>query len=41
MTRTFPAPAGKRGIEHLQRVGDLEKRVCNRPRAGSGTTNLD
>ncbi|MFF9901530.1 helicase HerA domain-containing protein [Streptomyces longispororuber] len=38
---TFPAPAGKRGAELLYRVGDLEKWARNRPRAATGTTDLD
>ncbi|WP_314616932.1 hypothetical protein [Streptomyces stackebrandtii] len=38
---TFPAPAGKRGAELLYRAGDLKKWARNRPRAASGTTDLD
>ncbi|WP_327169971.1 helicase HerA domain-containing protein [Streptomyces subrutilus] len=37
----FPDPADKRGIEHLYRVGDLKKWARNRPRAATGTTDLD
>jgi hypothetical protein len=38
----FPAPVGKRGVELLYRgVGDLKKWARNRPRAASGTTDLD
>ncbi|MGW8779796.1 hypothetical protein ACWGNM_17290 [Streptomyces sp. NPDC055796] len=37
----FPAPVDKRGIEHLYRVGDLKKWARNRPRAATGTTDLD
>ncbi|MGZ0200608.1 pRL2-11 [Streptomyces sp. RM1] len=39
--RTFPKPVGKRGAELLYRVGDLKKWARNRPRAASGTTDLD
>ncbi|MFI5945525.1 pRL2-11 [Streptomyces uncialis] len=39
--RTFPKPAGKRGAELLYRVGDLKKWARNRPRAATGTTDLD
>ncbi|MDQ0753895.1 hypothetical protein QF034_008126 [Streptomyces africanus] len=39
--RTFPKPVGKRGAELLYRVGDLKKWAHNRPRAASGTTDLD
>lgn len=38
---TFPSPAGKRGAELLYRVGDLKKWARNRPRAATGTTDLD
>ncbi|MEU7650356.1 hypothetical protein [Streptomyces huasconensis] len=38
---TFPSPAGKRGAELLYRVGDLKKWALNRPRAATGTTDLD
>ncbi|MEU5902336.1 helicase HerA domain-containing protein [Streptomyces venezuelae] len=38
---TFPGPAGKRGAELLYRVGDLKKWARNRPRAATGTTDLD
>ncbi|MFD9053261.1 pRL2-11 [Streptomyces zaomyceticus] len=38
---TFPAPADKRGAELLYRVGDLKKWARNRPRAATGTTDLD
>ncbi|MGW1439856.1 helicase HerA domain-containing protein [Streptomyces griseus] len=37
----FPAPAGKRGAELLYRVRDLKKWARNRPRATTGTTDLD
>ncbi|MFY4722214.1 pRL2-11 [Streptomyces sp. LaBMicrA B280] len=37
----FPDPAGKRGAELLYRVGDLKKWARNRPRAATGTTELD
>ncbi|MER5781248.1 DUF87 domain-containing protein [Streptomyces mobaraensis] len=37
----FPPPAGKRGAELLYRVGDLKKWARNRPRAATGTTDLD
>ncbi|WP_299542425.1 pRL2-11 [uncultured Streptomyces sp.] len=37
----FPGPAGKRGAELLYRVGDLKKWARNRPRAATGTTELD
>jgi hypothetical protein len=39
--RIFPEPVGKRGAELLYRVGDLKKWARNRPRAASGTTELD
>lgn len=39
--RTFPGPVDKRGAELLYRVGDLKKWARNRPRAASGTTDLD
>nr|WP_205574241.1 pRL2-11 [Streptomyces scabiei] len=39
--RTFPKPVGKRGAELLYRVGDLKRWARNRPRAASGTTDLD
>ncbi|MFE7840819.1 hypothetical protein ACFU53_33630 [Streptomyces sp. NPDC057474] len=38
---SFPGPAGKRGAELLYRVGDLKRWARNRPRAASGTTELD
>ncbi|WP_237409371.1 hypothetical protein [Streptomyces sp. M2CJ-2] len=38
---TFPGSAGKRGAELLYRVGDLKKWARNRPRAATGTTDLD
>ncbi|MYY04740.1 MULTISPECIES: DUF87 domain-containing protein [unclassified Streptomyces] len=38
---TFPSSAGKRGAELLYRVGDLKKWARNRPRAATGTTDLD
>lgn len=37
----FPTSARKRGAELLYRVGDIKKWACNRPRAASGTTDLD
>ncbi|MGW7410017.1 pRL2-11 [Streptomyces sp. NPDC054833] len=37
----FPRPVAKRGAEFLYRVGDLKKWARNRPRAASGTTDLD
>ncbi|MFI1377727.1 hypothetical protein ACH4UY_37835 [Streptomyces longwoodensis] len=37
----FPDPVDKRGAELLYRVGDLKKWARNRPRAASGTTDLD
>ncbi|MFF3275878.1 hypothetical protein ACFYWU_33805 [Streptomyces chrestomyceticus] len=37
----FPASADKRGTELLYRVGALKKWARNRPRAASGTTDLD
>ncbi|MGW8719184.1 hypothetical protein ACWGNR_07740 [Streptomyces althioticus] len=39
--RTFPKPVDKRGVELLYRVGDLMKWARNRPRAATGTTDLD
>ncbi|MFD3533397.1 pRL2-11 [Streptomyces sp. NPDC058664] len=39
--RTFPDPADKRGAELLYRVGDLKRWARNRPRAATGTTDLD
>ncbi|MFB7552420.1 hypothetical protein [Streptomyces sp. NPDC056154] len=39
--RTFPKPVDKRGAELLYRVGDLKKWARNRPRAATGTTDLD
>lgn len=39
--RTFPKPVDKRGAELLYSVGDLKKWARNRPRAASGTTDLD
>ncbi|MFJ3728496.1 pRL2-11 [Streptomyces sp. NPDC090045] len=39
--QTFPASADKRGAELLYRVGDLKKWARNRPRAATGTTDLD
>ncbi|WP_208117398.1 hypothetical protein [Streptomyces sp. NBC_00582] len=39
--RTFPGPAGKRGAELLYRIGDLKRWARNRPRAASGTADLD
>lgn len=38
---TFPTVAGKRGAELLYVVSDLKKWARNRPRAVSGTTDLD
>lgn len=37
----FPDSADKRGAELLYRVGDLKKWARNRPRAATGTTDLD
>ncbi|WP_199564824.1 pRL2-11 [Streptomyces sp. AC1-42W] len=37
----FPDPVDKRGAELLYRVGDLKKWARNRPRAATGTTDLD
>ncbi len=37
----FPGPAGKRGAELLYRIGDLKKWARNRPRAATGTPDLD
>ncbi|MFD7704717.1 pRL2-11 [Streptomyces caelestis] len=39
--RTFPKPVGKRGAELLYRAGDLKRWARNRPRAATGTTDLD
>ncbi|OEJ21831.1 hypothetical protein AR457_41150 [Streptomyces agglomeratus] len=39
--RTFPKPVDKRGAELLYRVGDLKRWARNRPRAATGTTDLD
>ncbi|MEU2718881.1 hypothetical protein [Streptomyces sp. NPDC007205] len=38
---TFPGSVDKRGTELLYRVADLKCWVRNRPRAASGTTDLD
>ncbi|MEU8843333.1 hypothetical protein AB0D97_30110 [Streptomyces roseus] len=38
---TFPKYVAKRGSAFLYRVGDLKKWARNRPRAASGTTDLD
>ncbi|KDN72965.1 hypothetical protein DF19_07230 [Streptomyces olindensis] len=38
---TFPGSVGNRGTEFLYRVGDLKRWARNRPRAASGTTDLD
>ncbi|MGK5546682.1 pRL2-11 [Streptomyces sp. URMC 127] len=38
---TFPGSAGKRGAELLYRVGDLKRWARNRPRAATGTTDLE
>ncbi|MGW5446854.1 hypothetical protein [Streptomyces asiaticus] len=38
---TFPGSAGKRRAALLYRVGDLKKWARNRPRAATGTTDLD
>ena len=38
---TFPGAVDKRGAELLYRVGDLKKWARNRPRAATGTTDLD
>ncbi|WP_030853857.1 pRL2-11 [Streptomyces griseus] len=37
----FPGSVDKRGAELLHRVGDLKKWARNRPRAATGTTDLD
>ncbi|MGW6744815.1 pRL2-11 [Streptomyces sp. NPDC055025] len=37
----FPGPVDKRGAELLYRARDLKKWARNRPRAASGTTDLD
>ncbi|MEV5124730.1 hypothetical protein AB0K49_18365 [Streptomyces decoyicus] len=37
----FPGSIDKRGAELLYRVGDLKKWARNRPRAATGTTDLD
>ncbi|MFD9435928.1 helicase HerA domain-containing protein [Streptomyces sp. NPDC060002] len=37
----FPGSVDKRGAELLYRVGDLKKWARNRPRAATGTTDLD
>ncbi|MFZ3491733.1 pRL2-11 [Streptomyces sp. 5.8] len=37
----FPPVADKRGAELLYRIGDLKKWARNRPRAATGTTDLD
>ncbi|MFD3663949.1 helicase HerA domain-containing protein [Streptomyces sp. NPDC058659] len=39
--RTFPKPVDKRGTELLYRAGDLKRWARNRPRAATGTTDLD
>ncbi|GHB29830.1 helicase HerA domain-containing protein [Streptomyces chryseus] len=39
--RTFPKPVEKRGAELLYRAGDLKRWARNRPRAATGTTDLD
>ncbi|WP_333745745.1 pRL2-11 [Streptomyces sp. IBSBF 2950] len=39
--RTFPKPVDKRGAELLYRAGDLKRWARNRPRAPTGTTDLD
>ncbi|MFC9624588.1 hypothetical protein ACFTXM_32990 [Streptomyces sp. NPDC056930] len=38
---TFPGHVGKRGSAFLYRLGDLKRWARNRPRAASGTTDLD
>ncbi|MEU5972022.1 pRL2-11 [Streptomyces globisporus] len=38
---TFPTPAAKRGTELLYSVHDLKRWARNRPRAPTGTTDLD
>lgn len=38
---TFPDSVDKRGAELLSRVGDLKRWARNRPRAASGTTDMD
>ncbi|MFE4255355.1 hypothetical protein ACFRU3_38955 [Streptomyces sp. NPDC056910] len=37
----FPGSVDKHGAELLYRVGDLKRWARNRPRAGSGATDLD
>ncbi|WP_371095128.1 pRL2-11 [Streptomyces sanglieri] len=39
--RTFPKPVDRRGAELLYRAGDLKRWARNRPRAATGTTDLD
>ncbi|MFG2768665.1 pRL2-11 [Streptomyces rubiginosohelvolus] len=39
--RTFPKPVDKHGTELLYRAGDLKRWARNRPRAATGTTDLD
>ncbi|MEU9189441.1 DUF87 domain-containing protein [Streptomyces sp. NPDC048484] len=39
--RTFPKPVDKRGTELLYRASDLKRWARNRPRAATGTTDLD
>ncbi|MCI4041384.1 hypothetical protein [Streptomyces sp. TRM75563] len=39
--RTFPKAVDKRGTELLYRAGDLKRWARNRPRAATGTTDLD
>jgi hypothetical protein len=39
--RSFPESVDKRGVELLYRIGDLKKWARNRPRAATGTTDLD
>lgn len=38
---TFPKHVAKRGSAFLYRVGDLKRWARNRPRAASGTTDLE
>lgn len=38
---TFPKPVDKRGAELLYRARDLKRWARNRPRAATGTTDLD
>ncbi|MFI8404697.1 hypothetical protein ACIGG5_31190 [Streptomyces sp. NPDC085463] len=37
----FPGSADKHGADPLHRVGDLKRWARHRPRAATGTTDLD